>query len=161
MAGTNKATATVSTTGSTSECVALRNTPLERLKRATTGDIRVQLEDLQAVLAAHAVQADCQARTLATRGEELLEMLFEPAREPKKGKKREKLADPAAVLDVMARLTKMYGAYAGEARKSIELLDRLSRPRSPSLKVVAAGKQINVAGAQQVNTVGSRDGFRR
>ena len=127
------------------------DTPMTRLSRATKNGALVRQEDLQAVLAAHAIQADRQARTLATRGEQLLEMLFaSPAPGDDKGESAS-APDPAATLDVITRLSRLYNVYAGELRKSISLMDHLSRPRSPSLKVVAAGEQVNVAGAQQVN----------
>jgi len=109
------------------------------------------MEALQSLLTSHVLQADRQARTLASQSEELLQMLFSPNPVGNSKDEAVKPPDPAATLDLITRLSRLYNVYAGELRKSISLMDHLDRPRSPSLKVVAAGEQINVAGAQQVN----------
>ena len=109
------------------------------------------MEALQSLLTSHVLQADRQARSLATRSEQLLEMLFAPPEASDDTAKSESPPDPAATLEVITRLSRLYNVYAGELRKSISLMDHLSRPRPPSLKVVASGEQINVAGAQQIN----------
>lgn len=129
----------------------VNDTPIARLSRATTDGALVRPEDLQAVLAAHAIQANRQAQTLATRGEQLLEMLFAPELADKEEGDAVKPPDPSATLEVITRLSKLYTSYSGELRKSISLMDHLARPRPPSLKVVASGEQINLGATQQVN----------
>ena len=109
------------------------------------------MEALQSLLTSHVLQADRQARTLASRSEELLQMLFSPNPPGDPEDEAVDPPDPAATLDVITRLSRLYNVYAGELRKSISLMNHLSRPRSPSLKVVASGEQVNVSGAQQVN----------
>ena len=125
-------------------------TPLDRLQEATVDGALLRQEDLHAVLTSHALRAERQANTLAARGEGLLEMLFAPQPEGE-NKKGPKPADPSATLDLMTRLTRLYSSYASEARKTIELMDRLSRPHTPSVRVVASGEQVNIGAAQQVN----------
>lgn len=84
----------------------------------------------------------------------MLEMLFATQPEGGKNQKGPKPVDPTATLDLITRLTRLYSSYASEARKTIELMDRLSRPRTPSVRVVAAGEQVNIGAAQQVNNCG-------
>lgn len=121
------------------------------LESAAQEQSLTNMEALQSLLTSHVLHADRQAQALAARSEELLAFLFAT---PESGDGEGETApppDPAATLEVIARLNKLYASYAGEFRKSVELMDRLSRPRSPSLQVVAAGEQVNVAGAQQIN----------
>ena len=107
-----------------------------------------------AMLSDHAAQNDRQARTLASRSEELIAMLFAPAEALQKEKKAPIPPDPSAILDLVTRLSRLHASYAGEMRKNIDLLARLTRPRTPDVRVVAAGQQVNIGAAQQVNNSG-------
>jgi len=122
---------------------------LEHLEAVAAGKDSLQLRELQAALAAHAVPAERQAGALARRCEQLLEALLP---QPKATEEEEPTMppNPEGMLDLMSRLTKMYATYAGEARKSFDLLDRLCRSKAPSLHVVANAGQLNIAEQQVV-----------
>lgn len=136
-------------------------TPLERLREATKDGSLVKKDDLKALLVAHAVQADQQARALASYSEQMLQMLFEMDFSKSDDEDGAGPLDAAATLDTISRLSRLHHGYATEARKDIALLDRLTRPRSPGLKVYAAGDQVNVGAAQMVNKTRGADRFRR
>lgn len=124
--------------------------PSIRLSEAVNDGALVRTDDLKATLVERILQADRQAKTLATRSEQLLEMLF-TASTDQKGAGND---ISTGILDLITRLSGLHHGYAAEVRKDIALLDRLARPRSPSIQVVAAGEQVNVGATQQVNNTG-------
>lgn len=139
MAGTNKATATVSTTGSTSECVALRNTPLERLKLAAAGKADLSHGDLQRVLLDLLVDEHAQLKLLDDHSSALLEMLISPPQ--KKGKQQ---LDPLATLTIIEKLEANRERRSRGLVRLADLIHRVSAGPRPRLQVVANAAQFNV-----------------
>jgi hypothetical protein len=123
------------------ENAALVETPRDRLALVAKGKAALRPEDLQALVATHALTADRQARNLGTRAEQLVQMLFAKLGDS---------IDSAATMDLIGKISRLQREAASDARRSIELLHRLSRPMATNLNVVAAGNQVAV-NAQQVN----------
>lgn len=99
------------------------------------GQQELELGDLQRLLTEAVLASDAQMKKTGARVGEMLEMMFD------KGASKE--VDPAAVVDLVARLDRLHRGQAQELRKHIELLTKISRPSRPTVQVLAAG-QINM-----------------
>ena len=123
MAGENRITDQVALAG---------RTPLERLQLAATGDTRVQLEDLQAILAEHVVAADRRTKELDDHCGALLEMLTSM---PEEG---EKPPDLAAAVQFLGTMEKVRETRLRDLRRTVELLHRISGSPRPRVQVITA-----------------------
>jgi len=115
--------------------------PRIRLKEAAEGKLRVQLEDLEAILADHVVKADRRVQDLDDYTGTLLQVLCTPAPEG------EKSLDPAALLEMLSKIERVHGDRQRDLRRTVELLYRISGPPRPRVQILTA-TQVNLAGRQ-------------
>jgi hypothetical protein len=105
--------------------------PRHHLDEAASGKQRVELKDIEGLLAFHLLNADEQATAIAEHTRDLIPLIFAPEQGGS--------FDREAALRLAERLTRLYSIQIGEVRKTAELLSRLVRPaRSPSIRVLAA-----------------------
>lgn len=117
--------------------------PQQRLELTSRGQAPLRREDLQSLLAGHVVESDNHVRYLGKQKLSLLEMLLDSS----KGKSG---PDPRTALDLLCRLDRLHNDGMAQVRRTVELLHRISAPPRADVRVVAAGRQVNIA-AQQVN----------
>ena len=125
-------------------------TPAQRLEQVAKGEAVLQREDLQSVLASHVVVADQRARDLDSQITDLISMMF-ALPDPEAENNAEERTDAGAVLQLIERLSRLKNDCSGPVRKTVRLLDQLSRPRVPEVRVVAKGEQVNLGVAQQID----------
>lgn len=113
-------------------------TPRGRLRAAVSGQGQVNREDVEALLADHMLESEGQVKELGKTCKELTEFLFSGAKQ-----------DPVATLKLVTQLTNLHKSHAEEMRRTIELLTRIQRPRSPQIQVIAVDNdQLNIGDKQ-------------
>ena len=116
--------------------------PRQALAQAAEGKLEVSKEALSALLAGLVLETHDRGQSVGQRMDELLEMTFSPGAKD--------MFDPAAALDLAERLGRLHHGQQAEMRRTVELLDRITRPARPRVTIRATAEQVNVAGAQQV-----------
>ena len=116
--------------------------PRQALAQAAEGKLEVSKEALSALLDGLVLETHDRGQSVGQRMDELLEMTFSPGAKD--------MFDPAAALDLAERLGRLHHGQQTELRRTVELLDRITRPVRSKVTVKAAGQQVNIASAQQV-----------
>lgn len=116
--------------------------PRTALALAAEGQLEVSQDALTGLLAGLALDVHNRSGVVGKRVDDLLEMVFAGGAGGQ--------VDPAAVLDLVERLSRLHLGQQAELRRTVELLSRITRPSRPRVTVQAAGQQVNISAAQQV-----------
>ncbi len=134
-------------------------TPQQRLAQAASGERRVEIRDLESILAGLINELEMQASLSGGSARGLIAMILStpPSTSPSQeellfGDEGPKSFDVNAALGLAERLTRLQSVQASELRRTIDLLHRMIKPPRPRVSVYAAADQINVAD-QQINSL--------
>lgn len=108
--------------------------PRQALALAASGQVPLTSGVLESLLASMALGADKRAGELGTHFDGLVHMLLTAPDG----------LSPEAALKMITSLGRLQREQQGEARRTVELLAKILRPGSPTVKVTAANAQVNV-----------------